>query len=323
MPRRAVKEEPEESEEEESGEESGSGSEEEESGSEEEESEEEEEEEEEVELAAFSTHARTKVEREAAAAEKAAKEALAKAAEKAAKEKAKMRKEAKTKSTNLILPYVGSITGVDEVELCTEEGASCERHMEDTEKLLAAFEATINGHENLITKAVALTQERCDKQRVTEKAAAVEAATLAAAQATELRMRSEMRAAITDAVAEVRAQAQVDQDKAVSTAVRAAEERAAELQRLAVQSVSLSHQRAIGKNAEELAAAEAASNFQQAAASAAAAMSFASELLSREDIGAAEPADTTTIVPAEPLSAEEMTKQDLVQARGAAGLEFF
>ena len=154
--------------------------------------------------------------------------------------------------------------------------------MDDTEQLLAAFEAAVTGHQSLITRAVSFTQERCDRQREEEQRVAVNSATFAAIQTTELRMKEEMRAAVAAAVAEAQAAAKIAQDAAVSDAVHAAEERAREMQRIAVQNVSLAHQRAIGKTEEELVAAKAAADFQQAAAAAAAALSFSSELLSRD-----------------------------------------
>ena len=192
------------------------------------------------------------------------------------------------------IPLVGPVLGVEDVILC-DVSASLESHMEDTEKLLAAFQAAVKGHEPLISKAVEMTEEKCAQQ----KAVAVEAATLAAVQATEMRMEGVLRDAVAEAVAEARFAAQEAQQVAVSAAVQLAEERAAEQQRVAVQAVTLEHQRNMGKGDDELAAEKAASNFQLAAASAGHALAAASRLLARENGGIEEdgtddePADVT------------------------------
>jgi hypothetical protein len=225
--------------------------------------------------------------------------------------------------SKLIVPYVGPITGVEDVELCSDQNASIERHLEDTEKLLAAFEASVNGHQSLITRAVALTQERCNKEYAEAQRVALQAATLAAVQATEMNMRDEMRASVAQAVEDARAEAKAAQEVAVADAVRAAEERAREMQRLAVQNVSLAHQRSIGVTEEDLVAAKAASDFQQAAASAAAALSFSSHLLSRDSSQpAGADADSEVTADSETLTAAEQTKLELLSS-SKAELQFF
>lgn len=225
--------------------------------------------------------------------------------------------------SKLIVPYVGPITGVEDVELCSDQNASIERHLEDTEKLLAAFEASVNGHQSLITRAVALTQERCNKEYAEAQRVALQAATLAAVQATEMNMRDEMRASVAQAVEDARAEAKAAQEVAVADAVRAAEERAREMQRLAVQNVSLAHQRSIGMTEEDLVAAKAASDFQQAAASAAAALSFSSHLLSRDSSQpAGKDADSEVTADSETLTAAEQTKLELLSS-SKAELQFF
>jgi hypothetical protein len=151
------------------------------------------------------------------------------------------------------VPYVGSIEGVADIELCTDSGASLERHMEDTEKLLAAFESAVQKHEPLIAKAVVMTEERCNAQKIVEKREAVETATLAAIQATEMRMNAEMKKAVTQAVEATRAEAMLAQQAAVGAAVRLAQERAAEQQRLAIQAIKLQHQREANGSSEEAA----------------------------------------------------------------------
>ena len=77
-----------------------------------------------------------------------------------------------------------------EVELCTDPDATLERHLEDTEKLLAAFEA-VDKHEPLVEKAVELTIERCNARSVMQWRQPV-----AAVQAAEMRMEGELREAV-------------------------------------------------------------------------------------------------------------------------------
>lgn len=222
-----------------------------------------------------------------------------KAAGKAVKGKGNPKKPVRkepAKTSKVVVPYVGPVEGVKEVELCTDPDATLERHLEDTEKLLAAFEAVVDKHEPLVEKAVELTIERCNAK----KRDAVEAATVAAVQATEMRMEGELREAVMQAVADAKIAAKEAQQVAVSEAVRFAEERALEQQRLAVQQITLAHQRSLGKADDELAAEKAASNFQVAAASAAAAAAAAAALLAREEkddskqLDVADPADAAT-----------------------------
>ena len=180
-----------------------------------------------------------------------------------------------------MIPFVGKID-ISDVELCDDPNAGPMRHMEDSEKLLAAFETGVHAHEALIAKAVSKVEQRCTAQRNLEKREGIEAATLAAIQTTELRMKAEQREAIAEAVAAERAAGQKAQDMAVAEAVKLAEERCAEQQRLMMANVGAAHQRELGVPEEEVAANTAAFNFQEASNAAAAAMAAAASLLSRE-----------------------------------------
>ena len=146
--------------------------------------------------------------------------------------------------------------------------------MADAEKLLQIFEQGVRDNEALISKAVAKVEERCAAQRNLEKREAVEAATLAAIQTTELRMSAEHRAAmataVSQAIAETQAAANVAQDKAVLEAVQLANERSAEQQRIAMLATTSANLRAVGRPDEEVAATAARFNFQEAANAAAA-----------------------------------------------------
>ena len=188
---------------------------------------------------------------------------------------------------DLVIPNVGPITGIEEVELCSDPQAGFDRHYEDSERLLTAFEKILHGHEALLTKAVALTEERVLKGAAIERKAAVEAAISVAEKAADKRVAMELRNAVTEAVVEARAAAKVAQDSAITEAVKLAEERAIEQQRLAVQNVTSTYQRAVGRPEEEILATKAANSFQQAAASAAAALAASTrlELLSRDTAG--------------------------------------
>lgn len=179
--------------------------------------------------------------------------------------------------SKLIIPYVGPMKDVEDVEL-SDPSLGLDKQLEETEHLLKAFEDAVKNHEPLIAKAVAKTEERC----AGSKREAVEAATLAAIQTTELRMQSELRAAVADAVAEARAVAKSEQEKAVADAVRATEERCSELQRLAVSNVTMMHQRAVGRPEDVVQATRAAYNFSEAASAADAALAISSQLLTRE-----------------------------------------
>ncbi len=181
---------------------------------------------------------------------------------------------ARAQST-VMVPYVGRIKGVDDVKLCTDPDAGIEQHVEDTERLVQAFQAAVGAHETLIAKAVALTEERC----AAEKRAAVEAATLAAIRTTEQRCASDKRVAVEEAVKETAAAAKIAQEAAVAEAIRLTEARCAEQQRVAVQAATISTARSLGRSEDELVADTAASNFEQAAASAGAALAAVSSLL--------------------------------------------
>lgn len=211
----------------------------------------------------------------------------------------------------LIIPDVGSLKGMEEIELCEDPKAGLDRHFEDMEKLLTAFDKVVHGNASLLTKAVAFTEARVQKSKNAERKAAVEAALQVAEQAAERKLAAELRHAVTQAVAESRAAAQVAQEAAVAEAVKLAEERSVELQRLAVQNVTSTYQRAVGRPEEEIIATRTTSSFQEAANAAAMALAastrldmisrdsgdVASELLSSElDSGrseAARPAPTS------------------------------
>ena len=268
-------------------------------------SEEDGEEEEEVLLAAFATSSRSASKKSPAAAAKT-KGGKGKGASPGA-------------SPQPIVPYMEK-PELEDVELCSDPNATLERHMEDTEKLLKAFEWVVGAHEPLMAKALSKVEERCEAQRIREKRDAVESATLAAIHTTELRMASELRAAVADALTDAREVARVAQAKAVAEAVKLAEERASEQQRLAVSNVTSMHQRALGRPDEEVAATRAAFNFQEAASAAAAALAAASELRAREaeleaDVEAsvtpaAEASDAAAV--AEASSSPTAEKRDLV-----------
>jgi len=190
-----------------------------------------------------------------------------------------------------VVPYVGRVE-LEDVEFCHPD-APLESQMHDAEKLLKAFETGVRHHEALISKAVAKVEERCTAQKKMEKREAVEAATLAAIQTTELRMNAEQRArtaehqaalsaAVAAAVAETQAAAQLAQQKAVNEAVRQAEERAAEQQRVVMLATTSANLRAVGRPEEEVAASAARFNFQEAASAAAAALEASSSLLARD-----------------------------------------
>ena len=179
-----------------------------------------------------------------------------------------------------MIPFVGKID-ISDVELCDDPSAGPMRHMEDSEKLLAAFETGVHAHEALIAKAVSKVEQRCTAQRNLEKREGIEAATLAAIQTTELRMKAEQREAIAEAVAAERAAGQKAQDVAVAEAVKLAEERCAEQQRLMMANVGAAHRRELGVPEEEVAANTAAFNFQEASNAAAAAMAAAARACSR------------------------------------------
>lgn len=189
---------------------------------------------------------------------------------------------------DLVIPNVGPITGIEEVELCSDPQAGFDRHYEDSERLLTAYEKILHGHEALLTKAVTLTEERVLKGAAIERKAAVEAVISVAEKAADKRVAMELRNAVTEAVVEARAAAKVAQDAAIAEAVKLAEERAIEQQRLAVQNVTSTYQRAVGRPEEEILATKAANSFQQAAASAAAALAAStrgsSSCLSRDTV---------------------------------------
>ena len=222
-------------------------------------------------------------------------------------------------SSRQLMPYVGKID-LEDVELCTEEGASLERHLEDADKLLRAFEGATTKHEPLIARAVAKVEERLTAQFDSEKRNAVEAATMAAIRTTELRMNVELRnavaEAVADAVAEAREAAKVAQEKAVEMAVRLTEERCKEQQRLAVGNVQVAMKREVGRPEEEIAAASAQFNFREASTAAAAAMEAAAALLGRDAEEAEQGQKDAT-----PAAAVDVSEEDGGAGEGTAAAE--
>ena len=216
-----------------------------------------------------------------------------------------------------LVPFVGKVD-LEDVELCDDPEATIEQHMDDTEKLLQAFSSGVREQETLIAKTVNKVEERESARRSLEKREAVEAATLAAIQTTESRMAADLRAAVAEAVADARAAAQLSQEKAVAEAVKLAEERCAEQQRLTVASMSEVHQRALGRGEEEVAASKAAFNFQEAQAAVAAALAASSELLSREE----GPSETAAAVDVSEAG-EGAKPPDASASPKGAGLEYF
>ena len=195
----------------------------------------------------------------------------------------KMKKSSKVPKSSETLtaahvPYVGIIRGIDEIDLCTDSDAGIDQHIQDTERLVKAFDVTVNTHELLILKAVNLTEQRC----AADKRCAVEAATLAVIQTTELRLTKERHQAVEKAVMDALTAAKAAQEQAVKDAIKATELRCAEMQRLAVQEVTARMGREMGKAEEEVFATTAATSFQAASNSAGAALAAASSLL-RDD----------------------------------------
>jgi len=236
-----------------------------------------------AELAAFTTHSKT------------------------SKDKPQRRRQQEQGSASrAMVPFMERLEGFDDIELCGD-GAELEQHVKDTERLVSTLEAAVNGHDSLLAKAI-----------TREKRAAVESATEAAVIATERRCAEEKRAAVREAVREAvqeaRAAAKKAQAAAVAEAVKQTEERCAELQRLAVQSVTSQMQRAIGQSEDVVLATQAASSFEEAAASAGAALAAASSLLGRS---------VDSEVDSEPQAAGGAKVQEKKEEEDPEGLHFF
>ena len=211
--------------------------------------------------------------------------------------------------STLMVPYVGSIEGVEEVELSGPD-ASIDQHVQDTERLVQALTAAVGAHEPLMAKAVALTEERC----TAEKRAAVEAATRAAIQTTELRCAHERRIAVEQAVMEAAQAAKVAQEAAVAEAIRLTEERLAAEAARAAQDATITTARTLGITEDDVLTNMTASNFEQATASAGAALAAVSSLLQNErvsspptDLAAATP---TAVTPSPPPPAPAVAAKD-------------
>jgi hypothetical protein len=145
----------------------------------------------------------------------------------------------------------------------------------ETVRLAAALkEATFGGHQELMAQVVRKTEARCAK----EKALAVEAATVAVAKATEVRLKETHAREMREALKAAAQQASIDQDAAVADAIRKTEERCAEQQRLAVLYATTLTQSKLGVSPEAVAAAAATMAFQEAADSAGAALAAALRL---------------------------------------------
>jgi hypothetical protein len=161
--------------------------------------------------------------------------------------------------------------------MCKSEGAqdTLENAAEETVRLATALqEATLGGHQELMALVVRKTQARCAK----EKAIAVEAATAAAARATEVRLKGKHAREMKKALEAAAQQASIDQEAAVAAAVRETEERCAEQQRLAVLYATELTQSQLGMSADAVAASTATMAFREAADSAGAALAAAMRL---------------------------------------------
>lgn len=232
-------------------------------------------------LAAFSTQSRGARDRQAKATGKVSGGTLAKSTHKPKQATLQV-----TERHELIIPDVGTLSGIEDIKLCDDPKAGLDRHFEDTEKLLAAFNSLVLENEALLKKAVSFTEARLEKTKVLERKAAVEAAVEVAEQAAERKHAIDLRNAVTQAVAEARAAAQVAQEAAVAEALKLAEERSTELQRLAVQNVTSTYQRAVGRPEEEIIATRTTNSFQEAANAAAMALAASTRLeLKSRDTG--------------------------------------
>mmetsp|Transcript_17070 Transcript_17070/g.43851 ORF Transcript_17070/g.43851 Transcript_17070/m.43851 type:complete len:255 (-) Transcript_17070:415-1179(-) len=193
------------------------------------------------------------------------------------------------------------LQGVEQAsfELCKDPEAGLSRHLQDAEQLAKAFETVVNGQSELVSKVIALTEERC----AAEKRAAVEAATRAAIQATEVRCANERRTAVEEAVRETAAAAKLAQDAAVAEAIRITEERCAEQTRAAVYeargAATLNTARMLKTTEEDLLTTRVQSEFEEAAASAGAALAAVSSLLEGRTDPTPPPAALPNAVPEE------------------------
>ena len=200
-----------------------------------------------------------------------------------------------------MVPYVGGISGIEPIDLCADPDAGLADHLDDTERLVRTMEDVVRGHEALIAKAVALTEERC----AAEKLAAVEAATRAAIQKTEERCANERRVAVEQAVTEVGVAAKEAQQAAIVRAIQMTEARCEEEKRIAVQAATINTQVSLGKPEDEALATVTASNFEQAAASAETALAAVSSLLVQDKSAAAAPSAPGSANPSESATKDE------------------
>lgn len=185
----------------------------------------------------------------------------------------------KAKSAKPIsFPHLGRI---EDVELCNDDNAGPEQHMDVMERLAKSFETAVDAHEPLMAMMIAHTEERC----AAEKRVAVEAATQAAIQTTELRCAKERREAVAQALREAKEAARLSQSQAVAEAIRQTEQRCAgtSYQSAADSGLKEAVDHSQVPDDEAALAADAASNFEAAAASAGAALAAASSLLNKPD----------------------------------------
>ena len=157
--------------------------------------------------------------------------------------------------------------------------ASLEGVAEETACLADAIrDATMGGYRQLSLKTARRVEARCEVQ----KREALDAASVAAARATELRLREAFVAELEAALQEAQRQAEVERHTAVAAAIKETEERCAEEQRLAVQLATRQTQSTLGVSEEDVVASAATMAFREAAASAGAALEAAMQLCEKE-----------------------------------------
>eukprot|EP00967_Tisochrysis_lutea_P092476 scaffold133345_cov37-Tisochrysis_lutea.AAC.1 len=156
-----------------------------------------------------------------------------------------------------------------------DKAGTLEGVAEETVRLASALkEATTGGYQELMARAVRKTEAKLAKERIL----AVEAATVAAAKATEVRLKEAHKQELKMALESAAAKAASEKEAAVAEAIRETEERCAEQQRIAVMAATAHAQSALGVSPEDVAASAATMAFREASASAGAALAAALQL---------------------------------------------
>ena len=195
----------------------------------------------------------------------------------------KLKSEQPRNAEALVSPVLApvAIPVMETVDLCQDQEAHVDDHLQDLVQLLHALETGANDHQGFLASVVAITEERCAAaQRV-----AVEAATQAAIRTTEMRCAEEKRVAVEEAVLECREAARQAQEAAVGEAIRLTELKLADQHETVVHSALTNLEIARGGlEDDEVLQTEAAAKFEAAAASAGAALAAASNLLRSHEL---------------------------------------